>query len=252
MTSYDSMATGSALQVFDVFLSFGGLAVLKGLSLELQQGERLTLIGPNGAGKTTLFNVISGALRPQKGRVLLQGRDVSRLPTFKRSRLGLGRGFQITNLFPELTVWDTAVMALVRRRRGDYTFFRPLVLEQTERAEVECTLRDWRFSGMLETRVRELSYGEQRRLDICLTLMMNPSVLLLDEPTAGLSGEQSNEVLEIVRQLPRSLSCLVVTHDLQFGFGVADQVVGMVQGEIVTQGTPDQVRQDELLRTMYF
>lgn len=252
MKSPPSSERHPALIVSDVFLSFGGLAVLKGLSLTLHQGERLTLIGPNGAGKTTLFNVICGLLRAQKGQVLLGGRDVSAIPAHRRARLGLGRGFQITNLFPDLTVWETAAIAFIRRGGDDYLCYKPLVVADDEREEIESVLRKWRFAHRLTSRVRELSYGDQRRLDICLTLIMNPSVLLLDEPTAGLSAEQSREILEVVRALPRSLSCLVVTHDLHFGFGVADRVVGMHQGAIVTEGTPQEVRQDELLRAMYF
>jgi branched-chain amino acid transport system ATP-binding protein len=222
------------------------------VSLELQAGERLTLIGPNGAGKTTFFNVVCGILRAHIGSITLNGSDVSALPAHKRARLGLGRGFQITNLFPELSVWDTAVIAAVRRARNDYRCFAPLHLGSAEREEVEATLKQWRFDGMRDTRVRELPYGEQRRLDICLALMMKPSVLLLDEPTAGLSGDESIEITQMVKSLPRSLSCLVVTHDLSFGFGIADRVVGMNQGQIVTEGSPEQVRADDLLQKMYF
>lgn len=242
----------SVLVARDIHLSFGGLSVLRGVSLELKAGERLTLIGPNGAGKTTFFNVVCGSLRAHIGSIILNGSDISALPAHKRARLGLGRGFQITNLFPELTVWDTAAIAAVRRASNDYRCFTPLHLHSSEQEEIESTLKQWRFDGMRDTRVRELPYGQQRRLDICLALMMKPSVLLLDEPTAGLSGDESVEITQMVRNLPRSLSCLVVTHDLSFGFGIADRVVGMNQGQIVTEGSPEQVRADDLLQKMYF
>lgn len=242
----------AALAVHEVVHAFGGLTVLDNVSFDLDQGERVTLIGPNGAGKTTLFNVICGQLRPQQGQVVLNGIDVSHLPVHRRARLGIGRGFQITNLFPDLTVWETAMVAMIRRFHHDYTVYRSAAFDSAASDEVAATLRNWGFGKSHKALVREFSYGEQRRLDICLALMMKPNVLLLDEPTAGLSPHEGEGIIDAIKSLPRELACLIVTHDLQFGFGIADRVVAMYQGRVVIQGSPTDVQSDDLLRRMYF
>ena len=141
----------------------------------------------------------------------------------RRGRLGLGRGFQITSLFPELTVGQTALLTVIRRAGQDYHCFRPFSAAGGAAGAAEEALARWGFAGSPAARVRELSYGEQRRLDICLALMMEPTVLLLDEPTAGLSALESADIVAIVRRLPADLACLIVTHDLRFGFEVADR-----------------------------
>jgi branched-chain amino acid transport system ATP-binding protein len=243
---------GLALAARGIVHGFDGLAVLNDITIELKRGERATLIGPNGAGKTTLFNVICGLLRPQRGRIILNGIDVSLLPAHRRARLGIGRGFQITNLFPDLTVAETATIAAIRRARADYAWHRPRALDALAAEEIGTTLGDWGFADLRGTRVRELSYGEQRRLDICLALLMKPDLLLLDEPTAGLSPRESADIVATLRNLPRHLTCLVVTHDLEFGFSIADRVIALHQGRIVTEGSPQEVRSDDLLRAMYF
>jgi branched-chain amino acid transport system ATP-binding protein len=243
---------GTALEVEAVSKDFGGLRVLTDVSVRLQRGEKVTVIGPNGAGKTTLFNIVSGLLRPSAGHVWLFGRDVTHLPAHRRGRLGLGRGFQITNLFPELTVHHTAMLTAIRRSSRDYDCLRPFRVAGDAALAAEAGLVRWGFAGRMSARVRELSYGEQRRLDICLALMMEPSVLLLDEPTAGLSALESTEVVGIVRSLPRELACLVVTHDLRFGFEIADRVVALHQGRVVIEGSPGEVQADHVLRAMYF
>lgn len=244
--------TDVALDVERVSKDFGGLRVLSDVSVRLKRGEKVTVIGPNGAGKTTLFNIVSGLLQPSNGRVRLFGRDVTGVPGHRRGRLGLGRGFQITNLFPELTVHHTAMLTVIRRSSRDYDFLRPFRAVDDAAHAAETALSRWGFSERRSVRVRELSYGEQRRLDICLALMMEPSVLLLDEPTAGLSALESTEVVAIVRSLPPDLACLVVTHELRFGFEIADRVVALHQGRVVAEGSPGEVQADQVLRAMYF
>jgi branched-chain amino acid transport system ATP-binding protein len=242
----------AALHVERVSKDFGGLRVLHDVSLELGRGERVTVIGPNGAGKTTLFNVICGLLPASQGRVHLFGRDVTRLPVHRRMRLGLGRGFQITSLFPELTVRESAMLTAIRRAGKDYEFYRPFRSTGAAARTADAFLAEWGFETKGGARVRELSYGDQRRLDICLAMMMQPSVLLLDEPTAGLSATDSGSILALVKGLPADLTCLVVTHDLRFGFSVAERVVALHQGQVVIEGTPGAVQADQVLRAMYF
>lgn len=240
-----------AIRVANITKDFGGLRVLRDVSLDVVRGERVTLIGPNGAGKTTLFNVICGVIPPTFGQVVLLGQDVTSLPFHRRVRLGLGRGFQISRLFPELTVAECAMLPLIRRQRKDYQFYRVDRITH-DRAAVARVLADWGFEKRHDVVVRELAYGEQRRLDICLAVMTHPTVLLLDEPTAGLSADESQDIVKVLRGLPRELTCVVVSHDLRFGFEVAERVVAMHQGQIVAAGTPDTVRRDTLLREMYF
>ena len=241
-----------ALDVDRVSKDFGGLGVLSDVSVRLKRGEKVTLIGPNGAGKTTLFNIVSGLLKPSSGRVRVFGRDVTAMPAHRRGRLGVGRGFQITNLFPELTVNDIAMLTAIRRSSRDYDFVRPFRAVGDAARAATAALARWGFADQQSIRIRELSYGAQRRLDICLALMMEPSVLLLDEPTAGLSALESTEVVAIIRALPRDLACLVVTHELRFGFEIADRVVALHQGRVVAEGSPGDVQADNVLRAMYF
>jgi branched-chain amino acid transport system ATP-binding protein len=235
----------------DLSLEFGGLQVLRGLSLAIHPGERVTVIGPNGAGKTTFFNVLSGLLRPREGQIVLNGRDVTSMSAYRRARLGLGRGFQITNLFPDLSIIETALLAQIRLGQKDLVFYRAYIPSAADLDRLNGMLATWGFQDT-HRRAAELSYGDQRKLDICLALLMNPTVLLLDEPTAGLSGAESGDIVQAIHNLPRSLTCITVTHDLRFGFDIADRVVGLHQGQIVTEGSPEEVQADELLRKMYF
>ncbi|HEX8968855.1 MAG TPA: ABC transporter ATP-binding protein [Chloroflexota bacterium] len=234
-----------------VAIHFGGVRAVQDVSFGLQAGERRALIGPNGAGKTTLFNLIAGQLRPSSGRVLLFDRDVSRLPADRRARLGLARTFQITNLFPNLSVEDNLLLALQAIRPMSMAMHRPLSTYTDIVARSRSMLQEWRLWERRHLLARELSYGDQRELEILMALAGSPRLLLLDEPTAGLSAAETQLVEQVVRGLPRDITILFIEHDLDVAFALADRVTVMHMGEVLVEGTPDEIRRDQRVGEIY-
>lgn len=234
-----------------VSIHFGGVHAVQDVSLSMQPGERRALIGPNGAGKTTLFNLVAGQLRPSSGRVVMFDRDVSRLRPDQRARLGLARTFQITNVFPNLSIEDNLLLALQAIKPMSMTMYRPITsyAELIERAEG--MLHDWRLWDRRHALTRELSYGDQRELEILMALASAPRLLLLDEPTAGLSTAESKLVEQVVRNLPREITILFVEHDLDVAFELADRVTVMHLGQVLVEGTPDEIRRNARVGEIY-
>lgn len=234
-----------------VSIHFGGVHAVQDVSLSMQPGERRALIGPNGAGKTTLFNLLAGQLRPSSGRVVMFDRDVSRLRPDQRARLGLARTFQITNVFPNLSIEDNLLLALQAIKPMSMTMYRPITsyAELIERAEG--MLHDWRLWDRRHALTRELSYGDQRELEILMALASAPRLLLLDEPTAGLSTAESKLVEQVVRNLPREITILFVEHDLDVAFELADRVTVMHLGQVLVEGTPDEIRRNARVGEIY-
>jgi branched-chain amino acid transport system ATP-binding protein len=230
---------------------FGGMRAVANVTLAAYAGERVVLLGPNGAGKTTLFHMISGGLPPDSGDVLLFGHSVNRLSVHRRARLGVGRTFQITNLFPRLTVVDhlrLCAIGLIGRR-----------LDMWRRAdripEVEAIVEaDLRRSGLWElwdSEVRFLAYGHQRQLEVAMAVAMKPKLLLLDEPAAGLSPAEIEPIIDLIVGLDQSLAIILVEHDMDVAFAVADRVIVVNHGEIVAQGSPAEVRGNAEVRRIY-
>lgn len=242
----------SLLRVRDLNKSFRALKVLHDVSLEVEESERHVIIGPNGAGKTTLFNCIMGTIPISSGQVLLDDRDVSSLPTHRRVPLGMSRTFQKNNLFDRLTVAENLNLAVGARKPYRYRLLRPLLWHEDLVEESEGLLRRWDLWGRRDRRVRELSYGEQRLLEILLALASRPRMLLLDEPTSGMSPAETAQTIRLVQELPRSLTLLVVEHDMEVVFAIADRITVLHHGEIFLSGTPDEVRGDERVREIYF
>ncbi|HWP34478.1 MAG TPA: ABC transporter ATP-binding protein [Thermodesulfobacteriota bacterium] len=234
----------AALAVHDLTKDFGGLRALDGVTLEVRTGERVAILGPNGAGKTTLFNLVTGLLRPSRGRIALLGRDVTTLPAHRRARLGLSRTFQVTTLFPNLTVLDSLLLALraADRSRG---------AGRGLRAEAEALLADWQLAGREGTLTRQLSYGEQRQLELALALATRPRVLLLDEPTAGLSPAETRAVTGMLERLPREITVLLIEHDMDVAFAVAERIVVLAQGRLLAEGPPEAVRASRAVAEIY-
>lgn len=235
-----------------VSMSFGGLRVIEGIDLEVEAGERIAILGPNGAGKTTLFNIIGGQLRPTGGRVMLFGHDATHIPVHRRFRLGLSRTFQISNLLWDLTVEENVRMAVHGPAGGTRPFVNLWGVPAKTRARCEELLRTW---GLWERRadpVRQLSYGEQRQLEILLAVAGEPRLLLLDEPTAGLSAAETEQVTAIVRNLDPSLTVLLIEHDMDVAFQVAERVIALHQGRIIADGTPEEIQKDERVQEIYF
>lgn len=239
------------LSVRNVSLYFGGVRALADVSIELRRGERRAIIGTNGAGKTTLFNVISGQIRPSAGQVLLLNQDILGLPVYRRAALGLGRTFQITNLFPGLSVWENMLIAVEAKHPDRYVFSRPLFSYSEILSRARTLLQSWRLWEYRDSLVQTLSYGVQRQLEIVIALAGEPKVLLLDEPMAGLSAAETRLAMDIVLELERSVTVLMIEHDLSAVFRIADYVTAMDQGLIVAEGRPDELRQEGRLKGIY-
>jgi ABC-type branched-subunit amino acid transport system permease subunit/ABC-type branched-subunit amino acid transport system ATPase component len=230
---------------------FGGMRAVANVTLAAYAGERVVLLGPNGAGKTTLFNMISGGLPPDSGDVLLFGHSVNRLSVHRRARLGVGRTFQITNLFPRLTVADhlrLCAIGLIGRRLDMWR--RADRIPEVE-AIVEAELRRSGLWELWDSEVRFLAYGHQRQLEVAMAVAMKPKLLLLDEPAAGLSPAEIEPIIDLIVGLDQSLAIILVEHDMDVAFAVADRVIVVNHGEIVAQGSPAEVRGNAEVRRIY-
>jgi len=232
--------------------SFKGLQVLKNVSLDLQPGERHVIIGPNGAGKTTLFNCINGNLIPNEGRVIVKDRDVTKLPPNTRVPLGMARTFQKNNLFGPLTVEENVHLAITATKPYRYGWFRPLAAYRDAMGEAERLLKEWNLWERRKRVVNELSYGEQRLLEILLALASGPDILMLDEPTSGMSPAETAQTTKLIQSLPRSISLLVIEHDMEVVFAIADRITVLHHGEVFISGPPEVVKGDEKVREIYF
>jgi branched-chain amino acid transport system ATP-binding protein len=235
----------------DVVVAFGALRAVDGVTMAVSRGERRAIIGPNGAGKTTLFNAATGVIRPTDGRVVFDGEDLTRLPPHRRARLGISRTFQITNLFPTLAVAENMALAVRGLTPRKFSLFGPPALDAKETAAIEHALGAVRLADRANTVVRELSYGEQRQLEIALALVGNPRLLLLDEPAAGLSPSERAMVGDIIRSLPRDLTVILIEHDMDLALALVDRVTCMHEGRIIAEDVPDMIRRDALVQEVY-
>ena len=239
------------LSVRGVSRSFGGLHALANVSFELQSGERRAFIGTNGAGKTTLFNVINGQLRATSGQIWLFGEEATRMPAHARAARGLARTFQINSLFPELTVLDNMALAVQAVDRARYSFYKRRDSYAHILDQARAHLARWRLLELHATLVKELSYGVQRQLEIVLALAGRPRLVLLDEPMAGLSASETRLAIEVILSLDRSITVLMIEHDLEAAFEIADRITAMDQGRIVADGTPDELRAANTLERLF-
>jgi branched-chain amino acid transport system ATP-binding protein len=242
----------SALAIEDVAISFGGVHAVRGVSLDVAQGERRVIIGPNGAGKTTLFNLIAGQLRPDQGRVALFGVDVTRRRTHERVRAGLARTFQISRLFPTLSIEENVQIAAHGPAGfSPASFGSPSASRDLNERSVEL-LETWGLAAEREELVANISHGNQRLLEIVMALATGPRVLLLDEPTAGLSSGERDLVSMRLRALPRELTVILTDHDMDVVFDIADQIAVLNEGELAAQGSPQAIRSDPRVHELYF
>ena len=231
--------------------SFGALKVTDNLSLEVLEGETHAIIGPNGAGKTTLIDQIAGALVPDAGRIHFDGRDVTELPMPARARLGLARTFQITHVLPSFTVLENVALAVQARSGSSFRFWRSAAAEAAlNRVGME-TLGTLGVAQQAAMRAGALSHGEKRRLEIAIALAQAPRLLLLDEPMAGAGADETRRLVATLKGLRRGLSIVLVEHDMQAVFALADRVSVLVEGRIIATGTPQVVRKDAAVRAAY-
>jgi branched-chain amino acid transport system ATP-binding protein len=230
---------------------FGGLRAVDDVDLAVRAGERRALIGPNGAGKTTLFNLIAGALPASAGRITLFGQDVTRLAQHRRAALGLTRTFQITNLFPSLSVLDNVRLAAQALTTARFAMLRPLTRFGVLEARAREALAAVGLEERAATSVRHLSHGEQRQLEIALALAGRPRVLLLDEPAAGLSQAEAHLMTALLRRLDPAITLLIIEHDMDIALQVAQHVTVLHYGKVIADGTREAVKADPTVREIY-
>ena len=232
----------SALVIDAVSRNFGGVQALSDVSFTVAPGERRLIIGPNGAGKTTLFNMLSGAFPVSSGRVTLFDREIANLPANERAELGLARTFQITNLFPNLTVTENLLLALQAKDATAFSMVRPMRANRGLFDRAQALLEKWGIADIAERTAREISYGQQRQVDLILAMACEPRVLLLDEPTAGLSAAEVVRVVGMIGDLPKDMTVLMIEHDMDVAFDIADRIAVLHQGRLIAEGTPDEIR----------
>ena len=241
-----------AVEVAGLVKEFGGLRAVDGVSLAVPAGERRVLIGPNGAGKTTLFHCITGTLAPTAGRVKLFDRDVTELPEHRRTALGMGRTFQISNVIVDLTCAENVMLAAVGTDRRKWVVHRAIDAFPDVRHTAHDTLEIVGLAARAHDPVRRLSYGERRQLELALALTARPRVLFLDEPCAGLSPSERARISRMVAALPRDLTVLMIEHDMDVALGLADRVTVLHRGRVILEGTPGQVQKNPEVREVYF
>ena len=242
----------SMLQVKNLSKSFKGLQVLRDINIEVEASERHVIIGPNGAGKTTLFNCITGNLPLDSGTVTIEGRPVSHKPNHTRVHDGLARTFQKNNLFNQLTVEENVDLAIMACKPYRFRLFKPMSRYADMREEAERLLTEWGLWDRRHRKVDELSYGEQRLLEIMLALASKPKILLLDEPTSGMSPAETIKTTKLIQSFPRSITLLVIEHDMEVVFSIADRITVLHHGEVFMSGKPEDIRGDERVKEIYF
>jgi branched-chain amino acid transport system ATP-binding protein len=231
--------------------SFGPTEIIRGVDLDLKAQERHALIGPNGAGKSTLFHLISGNIAPSAGQIVLDGVSIGGRTPQDINSLGLARSFQITNIFPKLTVFENLRLAVMRPRGFQYCLWRLVnrdrgITEQTERL-----MEQVRLQRRAHTIAAEMSYSEQRSLEIAMTLACDPKVILLDEPMAGMSNEETAYTSELIREVTAGRSLLIVEHDMKVVFSISDRISVLVYGEVIATGTPEEIRNNAAVKEAY-
>ncbi len=241
----------AALQTEGLVKRFGALLVTDDVSLDIRSGELHALIGPNGAGKTTLINQLSGELRSSAGRVLFDGRDLTALPVHQRARAGLLRSYQITSIFEEFTVRENAMLSALGARQHAWSFWRPMLANPQARAAADEAIEAAGLAAFVDTAAGELAYGQRRQLELAMALAAQPRFLLLDEPMAGMSVQESAAVTALLQRLKRRYTILLVEHDMDAVFALADRISVLVYGRVIFTGTPDEIRAHPEVRAVY-
>ena len=231
--------------------SYGALTVTDDLSLDLHQDELLAVIGPNGAGKTTLINQLSGQSRPDAGRVVLAGRDISDQSMAQRVHLGMARTFQITSILPGFSVLENVALAVQARSGSSFRFFRAAAVQRRLNDAAMAHLAEVDLDADAQRRAADLSHGKQRQLELAIALATDPHILLLDEPLAGTGGAEAARLVALMQRLKARHSILLIEHDMRAVFALADRIAVMVYGQIIATGTPDEIRANPRVRAAY-
>lgn len=241
----------ATLETRDLNRAFGSNRVIADVNFTLRPGERRALIGPNGAGKTTFINLITGRLRPTSGKVLLNGADITDRDEASRIRLGIGRTFQITSLFPKMTVRENVFLAVTEHEGIAGNLLRSVFRYREQLARVDEMVNRVGLGDVAHVAAQLLPYGRQRLLEIAIALALRPKILLLDEPAAGIPTADSNIVLDIIATLPKDIAVLLIDHDMDLVFRFAQQISVLVQGAILVEGAPNDIANDPRVREVY-
>lgn len=239
------------LETKGLYHDFKGLAVLFDVNLQVREGERHAVIGPNGAGKTTLFNVITGTYRPSRGQVFFKGKEVTGARPNELTRLGMGRSFQITSTFNRLTTFQNIRLAVLSKRGARFQLFRKVDKMQDITRETDEVLKRINLDRERDMPAAVLSYGKHRSLEISLALATDPDLVMLDEPTAGMSRDETHNAVELVRRLTEGKTAVIIEHDMDVVFSLADRITVLHYGQILATGSPVEIRQNQAVKDAY-
>ena len=245
------MEDGTILEMIDLYKNFGDLMAISGFSLSIVRGKRHAIIGPNGAGKTTLFNLLSGRFKPTRGRILFNGRDITGMSPYRISRLGIARSFQIINVFPQLSVFENVHAVLMSKNHIRYDFLRNIKRWKKLTEETVSLLEQIGLLDKKEVPAGFLSYGEQRGLEIGLTIASDPEIILLDEPTAGMSMDETRQAIKLIDRVTKGKTLVIIEHDMEVIFSLADVITVMQYGNIVATGSPEEIRKNQKVKEAY-
>ena len=241
----------AALETRRLCKSFGALVVAQNIDFRLEPGARHALIGPNGAGKTTFVNMLMGALAPSSGQILLGGEEITQVPQSSRVRRGLGRTFQVTSLFRNLPLLDNVALGIAEREGSATRMWKPASRHREIKDEAMQHLAALGLADEAATRVADLPYGKQRLVEIAIALGLRPKVLLLDEPAAGVPSHESERILQNLEKLPAGIAILIIEHDMDLVFRFARRITVLVQGVVLTEGTPEEIARDKRVHQVY-
>ena len=240
-----------ALQLRNLQKSFGPTEIIRSVSLDVLSGERHAIIGPNGAGKSTLFNLISGRFSPTQGSIRLNGEEIAGRAPYEINRRGLARSFQVTNIFPRLSVFENIRCSVLWSRGYKYNFWRRAGNLRDANEQTERTLEQIRMTARRDTPAGVLTYAEQRALEIGITIAGNAGVILLDEPTAGMSRSEADHAVELIRSVSQGRTLVMVEHDMGVVFNLADRISVLVYGEVIATDSPARIRENRVVQTAY-
>jgi branched-chain amino acid transport system ATP-binding protein len=253
VASNENVGVNLILKVENLGHSFGKFQVLENINLSVKKGVITALIGPNGAGKTTFYNVISGKYQPTEGKVFFKNMDITKLPAYKIVDLGLARSFQVTNIFPNLTVIENILIPLILHNKKSFSVFKSLKKDSKLFQKAENILDKISLSQFRDRKASELSYGDKRLIEIGIVLSREPEMILLDEPTAGMNPEETNKMIEMIKELADKFNTtfFITEHDMKVVFSLASYIYVLHQGCLLAQGAPDEIKENHLVKEAY-